>query len=58
MTTLVDRAVESYRREQLFAEAAVAWEAILNDPEALAELEREYAIWETTVGDGLVREEW
>jgi hypothetical protein len=58
MTVVLDRAVELYRREQLFALAAAQWQAIQGDPEARAELAAEYAIWETTVADGLERETW
>jgi hypothetical protein len=58
MTTLLDRAVECYRREQLFAEVERAYRELESDPDALAELEAEYDLWDVTVADGLGREEW
>jgi hypothetical protein len=58
MTTLLDRAVECYRREQLFAEAERAYWGLEPDPEVLAELEAEYDLWDVTPADGLKREEW
>jgi hypothetical protein len=57
MTALVERAVGLYRRERLFAEAAADWNAI-HDPQARAQLDAEYALWDTTVADGLEPEEW
>ena len=58
MTALLDRAVECYRREQLFADAERAYRELESDPDALAELEAEYDLWDVTVADGLGREEW
>lgn len=58
MLSLVDRAVEQYRREQLFSEAEIAYQTLEADPGALAELEFEYSLWEPTVADGLEHEEW
>jgi hypothetical protein len=58
MATLVERAVEAFRRDQLFAAAEAAWRAIQSDPAARAEIDAEYALWDTTVADGLEREDW
>jgi predicted DNA-binding protein len=58
MATLVERAIEAFRREQLFAAAEAAWQAIHADPAARAEFDAEYALWDTTVADGLQREDW
>jgi hypothetical protein len=52
MTVVLDRAIEQYRREQLFAEAATAWETMESD------LAGDFAELEGTIADGLEREEW
>lgn len=46
MTTIIERAVERYRREQLLAEANAAWLALRADPAAMAEIEAEQAVWD------------
>ncbi len=56
MTVILARAIERERRAMLFARAAEQWQAIEEDPEALAELEAERALWDTTVADGLSEE--
>jgi hypothetical protein len=58
MTALLDRAVEQLRRDRLFADAAVAWQAIQADPIARAELDAEYGLWEAASADGLDPEQW
>ncbi|HUG16685.1 MAG TPA: hypothetical protein VMM78_16895 [Thermomicrobiales bacterium] len=58
MTAVLDQAIERFRRERFFARAAAEWEAIQRDPIARAELDAEYALWDTTVADGLDGEEW
>ena len=58
MATLVEHAIELFRREQLFAAGETAWLAIQADPVARAEVDAEYALWDSAVGDGLEREHW
>lgn len=58
MTEKIDRATEHCWREQLFAEAEIIYRELESDPVALAELESEYALWESTTADGLEREVW
>lgn len=52
MTAILDRAINQYRREQIFTQAARAW-ATLED-----ELIRENAELEGTIADGLEHEPW
>jgi hypothetical protein len=58
MTTILARAVDRERREQLLAEANAAWAVVLADPQSRAESEAEDALWEGTLADGLDAEEW
>lgn len=58
MTMLLDRAVECYRREQLFADAERTYRELESDLDAIAELEAEYDLWDGTVADGLERQTW
>lgn len=58
MTAIVDRAVEHYRRAEIFAAAEREYRKLEHDPEALAEYEAELALWDAASGDGLEREEW
>lgn len=58
MSSIVERAIESYRRAQIFAEAERGYRELENDPEALAEYEAEIALWDQTVADGLEPEKW
>lgn len=58
MTEKVDRTVERNWRERLFAEAEIVYRELEADPDAMAELESEYALWESTTADGLEREDW
>jgi predicted DNA-binding protein len=58
MSAIVDRAIEHYRRAQIFAAAEREYRKLENDPEAIAEYEAELALWDATSGDGLEREEW
>lgn len=53
MQTLLDRALEQYRRARFFEQANAAYAALRADPEAWkAELE-ERAAWDATLMDGL-----
>jgi predicted transcriptional regulator len=58
MSAIVDRAVEQYRRAQIFAAAEREYRKLESDPQALAEYEAEIALWDVTAGDDLEREEW
>lgn len=55
---ILDRAIELYWRAQLFEEAGRQWAAIQADPQARAELEGEYAVWDAVNADGLEHEVW
>lgn len=57
MTALLDRAIEQMRRERMFADAAIAWQAIQADPVAREELDAEYRLWDAASADGLEPEE-
>jgi hypothetical protein len=52
MTAILDRAIDQYRREQIFAQAAAAWKTMED------ELMDEYADLEGSIADGLENEEW
>lgn len=52
MTAIIDRAIEHYRREQIFAQVADAWAAMED------EFMDEHAALEGTIADGLAREAW
>lgn len=57
MQTVLDKAVEEYRRAQMFADADAAFAALKSDPEAWAEEQRERELWAGTLQDGLERDE-
>jgi predicted transcriptional regulator len=50
---VLERAVESYRREQFFAEFNAAYERLRADPVAWEEELAERAEWDATLADGL-----
>ena len=52
MTAILDRAIDQYRREQIFAQAAAAWQTMED------ELMAEYADLEGSIADGLENEAW
>lgn len=53
MQTVLDRALEIYRRQQILQQANIAFAALHeNSPEWKAEQE-ERSLWEATLGDGL-----
>ena len=53
MQTVLDRALETYRRQQFLEQANIAFAALReNSTEWKAEQE-ERLLWETTLGDGL-----
>jgi len=54
MTKLVERAVEAHRNELLLKAHNEAWARdMIEDPEAIAELEAERELWDRTVADGM-----
>ena len=50
--------VDRVRRERMFADAERALREMESDPDALAEIDAEYDLWDTTVSDGLRPERW
>lgn len=59
MHTILDKALEQYRRQQFFTELDEAYAAIQADPDALAEEMKERILWDNTLMDGLdTRETW
>jgi predicted transcriptional regulator len=50
---VLERAVESYRREQFYAEFDAAYARLQADPVAWEEELAERALWEVTLADGL-----
>ena len=53
MQTIIDKALEQYRRQQFWKEMKIAYAAIENDSDALAAEKSELALWEGTLMDGL-----
>jgi hypothetical protein len=57
MQTVLDKALERYRRERFWEEMDAAYAAIQNDPKAVAAEAEERALWDNTLMDGLDRDE-
>ena len=55
MQSVLDRAIERYRREKFLRDANADFEALKRDPKAWKEELRERALWEQTLGDGIDR---
>ena len=53
MQSIVEQALESYRRQQMLSALNDAYAALREDEAAWAEMEAERAIWESTLADGL-----
>lgn len=53
MQSIIERALESYRRQQMLSELNNAYAALYNDEDAWAALEAERAEWDVTLTDGL-----
>lgn len=53
MSVVLEKAVEAYRRQCIFAQANAAYSALRSDPEAWAEELAERREWEGTLADGL-----
>lgn len=49
--TILDRAIENYRRQRFLEEANQAFAALRNDPEAWQEELEERLAWDITLGD-------
>jgi len=56
MQSVLDRAIERYRREKFLRAANADFEALRNDPRAWKEELRERDLWEQTLADGLAKE--
>lgn len=57
MQKVLDKALETYRRQQLLEQANSAYAALRDDKVAWAEIERERREWDATLGDGLENQE-
>lgn len=57
MPTVLERAVEAYRRQQFLEEANRAYAALRTDPQAWAEELEERRAWDATLADGLDADE-
>jgi len=54
--TVLNEAIDSYRREKFLEEANAAFAALRSNPEAWSDEQQERQIWDHTTGDGLERE--
>ena len=53
MQAIIDKAVESYRRQLFLEEVNKAYAALRQDTKAWSQIEKERAAWDTTLEDGL-----
>jgi predicted DNA-binding protein len=53
MQTVIEEAIDLYRRRCFLEEVNAAYAALRDDPEAWSELEAERAAWDGTLADGL-----
>jgi len=53
MQTVLEQALEHYRRQQLLAATNAAYMALQTDPAAWEDLEHERMEWDQTLADGL-----
>lgn len=58
MQSVLDKAVEEYRRRRFLEDVNAAYAALREDPEAWKEVEEERSAWDATLGDGLPEENW
>ncbi|HMD84389.1 MAG TPA: toxin-antitoxin system protein [Terriglobia bacterium] len=56
MQSVIDRALEGYRREKFLRAANADFEALRYNPRAWKEELRERKLWEQTLADGLAKE--
>jgi hypothetical protein len=50
---IVDKALESPRRQLFLTEVNKAYAALRQDPKSWAEVEKDRAVWDATLDDGL-----
>jgi predicted transcriptional regulator len=53
MQSVLEQALEQYRRQQLLEATNAAYAALQTDTEAWSDLERERSDWDQTLADGL-----
>jgi predicted DNA-binding protein len=53
MQSVLDDAIEQYRRDRFLDEVNAAYAALRSDPKAWKEEEAERALWDRTLADGL-----
>jgi hypothetical protein len=59
MQTLLDKAIEAYRRQLFLEEINQAYAALREDPKAWSQLEKDRVIWDATLKDGhTTNEDW
>ena len=59
MQTLLDKAIETYRRQLFLEEINQAYAVLREDPKAWSQVEKERAVWDATLKDGLAtNEDW
>lgn len=51
--TILDKAIEAYRREQFLRDTNAAFAALRADPEAWQDELAEREVWDASLGDGL-----
>ena len=56
MQTVLDEAIEQYRRDKFFRDLDESFARVQSDPEAWAEESAESRLWDTTLMDGLDKE--
>lgn len=59
MQSLLDKAIEAYRRQLFLEEINQAYAALREDPKAWSQVEKDRVIWDATLKDGLTtNEDW
>ena len=53
MQAVLERAIESYRRQRLLEEANAAYARLRSSPKAWSQEQKERRMWESTLADGL-----
>src|SRR2546423_1831616 len=53
MQAMLDQAIEDYRRRRFLEAGNAEYEALRQNPDAWAEYQKELALWEATLMDGL-----
>jgi hypothetical protein len=57
MTTILEKAIEAYRRPLFLIAVNKAYATLRQDPKAWALVEKERVEWDVTLGDGLEPDE-